>query len=130
MSLAVATWAGSGPLDNVSNLRSDYRSNEHLRNMQIHLFITLLPCLVVHEATATSLDLDAATGFLLDMFDILSTGTYDLGTEIEARNGFEIDGDTLFWPFAASVLVTFLRFRRFATTEAAFINEIRKLLLH
>lgn len=68
--------------------------------MQIHGLITLVSGIVLHETRPTAFDLNTASSFLLDVFDIGTTLADDLGTEIEARNRLEIHRDLLLWPFA------------------------------
>ena len=45
------------------------------------------------------LDLDTAVGLLLDVLHIRATMADNLGTQVEAGNGFEVDGDPVVWPF-------------------------------
>ncbi|KAH0357788.1 hypothetical protein KCU83_g181, partial [Aureobasidium melanogenum] len=65
----------------------------------IHGLITLVSGIVLHETRSTALNLDAASSLLLDMFDIGAALAYNLGTEVEARNGLEIHRNFLLWPF-------------------------------
>lgn len=55
---------------------------------------------MLHVAGVATFDLDTAACFLLDMFHVRPTMTHDLGSQIEARDGFEVDGNPLFGPFA------------------------------
>jgi hypothetical protein len=68
--------------------------------MQIHRFIAFGSSVVLHEARSTALDLDTASSFLLDVFDIRTTLTYHLSTEVEANDRFEVHGNLLFGPLA------------------------------
>ena len=72
--------------------------------MEVHGFITLSICAVLHEARVAAFDLNTTASFLLDMLDISTTVTYDLCPEVEARNWLEINGNALFWPFALEVV--------------------------
>lgn len=72
----------------------------HVRDVQIHLLITFVSRVVLHKARASTFDLNTASSFLLDVLDIRAALANDLSTEIEARDGFEIDRNLLFWPLA------------------------------
>lgn len=68
--------------------------------MQVHRFIAFMPGVVLHEARSTAFDLDTASSFLLDVFDIRTTLTYDLSTQVKAGNRLEVYSDLLLRPFA------------------------------
>lgn len=68
--------------------------------MQIHILITLSARALLQEAGATTLDLDAAPGLLLNVLDIGTAMANNLRSEVKARNWLEINGDLLFGPFA------------------------------
>ena len=91
--------------------------------MQIHLLITLPACIVIHEATATTLDLHTTARFLLDVLDVAPARTNNLSTQIEARDWLEVDGNALFRPLAATERIA-LDLRLLSTTEAALVDEI------
>jgi len=74
-----------------------------VRNVQVHRFIALAVGAVFHEAGVAAFDLYTAASFLLNMLYVLSAVAHDLGAEVEARNWFEVDGDTFFGPFALAV---------------------------
>lgn len=74
--------------------------------MEIHRFIALSVCAVLHEARIAAFDLDTATSFLLDMLDVSTTVTYHLCPQVKARDWLEIDGNALFRPFALQVVST------------------------
>lgn len=67
--------------------------------MEVHRLVALLASVMLDKAGATTLDLDAATSLLLDVFNIGTTVADNLGAEVETRNGLEVDGDLLFGPF-------------------------------
>ena len=71
-----------------------------LRDVQIHLLITFLTSSMLHETRSTTLDLNTASRFLLNMFDVCASMTHNLGAEVEARKWLQVYWDTLFWPFA------------------------------
>ena len=47
--------------------------------MEIHRFITLPVCAVLHEAGVAAFDLNTTASFLLYMLDVCATMTYHLG---------------------------------------------------
>lgn len=131
MVFALSTSAGSGPLQAISAipLRARALGTRYVRNMQIHLLITLPARVMLHEPTATAFDLHAAARLALDVLDIASAGAHDLRAQVEARNGFEIDGNALFRPLAATERVT-LDLWLFSAAEAALVDEVGEILLH
>ena len=97
---------------------------------------------MLHETGSTTLDLDTASGFLLDMFDIRTALTYNLSTEVEAGDRLEVDGDLFFRPLALRNMSEMKREELaqrttytthgisldlfwFSTTEASFIYKVR-----
>ena len=73
--------------------------------MQVHAFIALMSSVVLHETGSTTLDLNAASCLLLDVFDVRTTLTDNLSTKVESGDGLEIHRNLLFRPFALNVLV-------------------------
>jgi putative ubiquitin-RnfH superfamily antitoxin RatB of RatAB toxin-antitoxin module len=71
-----------------------------LRNVQIHGFIAFSSSVVLHKSRSTALDLDTASGFLLDVFDVGTTLTDNLSTEVESNDRFEVYGNLLLGPLA------------------------------
>lgn len=67
--------------------------------MQVHRFIAFLASIVFDKARASTLDLDLAVGFLLDVLDIYSLVTNHLSTKVETGNEFEVDWNFFFRPF-------------------------------
>lgn len=55
---------------------------------------------MLRETGVPSLDLDAATGFLLDVLHVGTPVTYHLSSQIETRNRFEVDRDAFLGPLA------------------------------
>ena len=102
----------------------------HIRNMQIHLLITLAAGVVLHEATSTTLDLHSTSRLLLDVLHVAASVANHLGAKIEAGNGFEIDWYALLWPFPAAKCIAFGFGSVFAAAESAFVDEVGELLLH
>lgn len=74
--------------------------------MQVHIFITLASGAMFHKARPPSLNLDSAASFLLDMLHISTTMAYNLSSQVEARDGLEVDRNLLLGPFALAVLVS------------------------
>ena len=75
-------------------------NEKHLRYMEVHRLIALSVCAVLHEAGVTAFDLNTTASFLLNMLDVSTTVAYHLRPKVEARYRLEINGNTLFWPFA------------------------------
>jgi hypothetical protein len=68
--------------------------------VQIHGFVAFSSSVVLHETRSTALDLDTASSFLLDVFDVGTALTDDLGTEVESNDRFEVHGNLLLGPLA------------------------------
>jgi len=115
------------------------------RNVQIHVLVTLATRAMLHESRATSLDLHAATRFLLDMLDIRTSVANNLSSKIETWNWFEVNWDLLLWPFALQYLSAIIPSNAhhtystklialncfwFSPSEASLIDEVRQFLLH
>jgi len=98
-------------------------------NMEIHRLVALLAGGLLHKAGTSSFDLDFAARFLLNVFDVVSTSTDDLGSQVETTDRFKANGDLLFGPFAPTKLVAF-EILRLAAAESPFIYQVRELLLH
>jgi hypothetical protein len=108
-----------------------YTSPRNVRNVEIHLLITLHLSIMFLESTAPTLDLDSATRLLLDVLDIRSTSSNDLGAQVETGNGLEIDRDTLLRPLATAQMIALdLGLFLSRATEATLVDQIRKFLLH
>ena len=112
--------------------------------MEIHRFIALSVCAVLHEARVAAFDLDTAASFLLDMLDVSTTVTYHLCPEVEARDWLKINGNALFRPFALQIVslprqlwiwaysskfIT-LNLIWLSTSESSLIHKVWQLLLH
>ena len=70
------------------------------RNMQEHGLITFLPSARFDESRATALYLNTAAGLLLNMLDIRTALANNLSTQVESRNGLQVNWDALVGPFA------------------------------
>jgi hypothetical protein len=70
--------------------------------MQIHVLVTLLPSAVLHETRSSSLDLNSASSFLLDMLNIGTPMANNLSTKIESLNWYKVNRYLLLWPFTLS----------------------------
>lgn len=112
--------------------------------MEIHLFIALSICAVLHETRVAAFNLYTAASFLLDMLDVSTTVTYHLCPEVEARDWLKINGDALFGPFALQVVswprhswiwayssefIT-LNLIWLSTSEPSLIHKVWQLLPH
>ena len=112
--------------------------------MEIHRFIALSVCAVLHKTRVAAFDLHTAASFLLDMLDVSTTVTYHLCPKVEARDWLKINGNALFRPFALQVvslpghlwiwaysskLIT-LNLIRLSTSETSLIDKVWQLLLH
>jgi hypothetical protein len=72
----------------------------NLRNVQIHGFVAFSSSVVLHETRTTTLDLDTASSFLLNMFDVGTALTNNLSTEVETDDRLEVHGNLLLGPLA------------------------------
>lgn len=97
--------------------------------MQIHLLIALPAGIVLHEATSSALDLHATPCLLLDVLYVTSTRTHNLRTQVEARDGLEVDWDALFRPLTTAERVT-LNLFWLSATEATLVDQVGQFLLH
>jgi uncharacterized protein with von Willebrand factor type A (vWA) domain len=84
----------------MSAFRSTGSVLRNLRNVQIHGFIAFSSSVVLHETRSTTLDLDTASSFLLNVFDVGTTLTDNLSTEVESNDRFKVHGNLLFGPLA------------------------------
>jgi len=92
-------------------------------DVKIHGFVGLLAGGMLHEARTAAFDLNTAAAFLLNMLDVGSSLAYNLGTEVEARNIFHVERDTLFGPFAPSEFIA-LNGVLVSSAEAALVDQI------
>lgn len=83
----------------MNGLRKKARTS-NLRNVKIHILVTLTTSAMLHEARTTSLDLNTTSSFLLDVLYISSAMTNNLSTKVESWNRFEVNGNPLLGPFA------------------------------
>jgi hypothetical protein len=67
--------------------------------VEIHILVALTTRAMLHESGTTALDLDTASGLLLDVLNISATMANNLSTKIEAWKWFKIDWDLFFRPF-------------------------------
>lgn len=68
--------------------------------MQIHGLITLSVSVVFHEPRPATFDLYFASSLVLDILDILTTLTDNLGTEVEAIDRLQVYWNAFFRPLA------------------------------
>ena len=114
--------------------------------MQEHFLVALPVGRSFQVAGTLALDLYAAAGFLLNVFNIGSAMANDLCTKVEARNRFKADGDLLFGPFPLwfvsnlykrrdlgkvySAKLVKLHLLPVPTTEPPLVDQRWELLLH
>lgn len=67
--------------------------------MQEHVLVTLTVGRLLEEPRAAALDLDTTAGLVLDVLDVGAAVANHLGTEVEPRDRFEVDGDLGLRPF-------------------------------
>ncbi len=60
--------------------------------MEVHRLITLLAGGRFQEAGTSAFDLDFAARFLLNVLDVIASPADDLGSQVEAADGFETNG--------------------------------------
>lgn len=104
--------------------------NEDVRHMQVHGLIALMSRIVLHKPTTAALDLHPTARLALDVLDVAAARTDDLGAEIEAGDGLEVDGDAFLGPLATALRVAFDLRGLVSATEAALVDEVGEFLLH
>lgn len=67
--------------------------------MQEHILVALKAGSLLEVTGAATLDLDPASGFLLDVLHIASAMANNLSTKIESRNRLKSDRDLFLGPF-------------------------------
>ena len=97
--------------------------------MKVHWLITFFVCAEFHKAGVAAFDLDTASSFLLDVFNVRTSMTHHLGSKIEAWNGFEIDRNSFFRPFSPSKFIS-LDWVRLSSSKASLVNQVWQFLLH
>lgn len=68
--------------------------------MEEHVLIALAPCCKLQVARTTALDLDTASGLLLNVLHVGTAMTDNLSSQVESGNRFKLYGDLLLGPFA------------------------------
>lgn len=121
----------------------------HSRHMEEHRFVTFAASARFDEARATALDLNTATGGLLDVLHVSTTLSNDLGSQVETGDWLKIDGDALIRPFAlyeisqifilikskgtvsyTAILIPLNLLLGFPASESSLVNQVRKFFLH
>lgn len=126
------------------SFRCDTKQN--LRDVKVHGLFTLLAGLGLHKPRSATLDLNLAASFLLNVFDVVTSATNNLCSQVEATDRFQAYGKLLFRPFAlelelAKCFSHTLQVRNtyttkfialevlgFTATESALIYQIGQLL--
>ena len=68
--------------------------------MEIHWLVALAVGAVLHETGISPFNLNATSGFLLDVLHVGASMTHYLCSQVEAWDGLQVDGYPLFRPFA------------------------------
>ena len=82
------------------------------RNVEVHRFIALAVSAMFHKTRISPLDLNATSGFLLDVLNVGASMTHHLCSQVEAWDGLQVDGYPLFRPFALQFTLEFPYLRR------------------
>jgi hypothetical protein len=100
--------------------------------MEIHGLVAFGVGILFQETTTIALDLNAAPGFGLDMFDVRALLTNNIGAQIKARNRLKVDRDLLLRPLATTSRVKIWRWALFAlrASEATLVDQVGQVLLH
>ena len=64
------------------------------------------------------------------MLDVAPSRAYNLGAQVEARNGFEIDRDALFRPLATTERIALDLLFGLAAAKTALVDEVGQFLFH
>ena len=80
------------------SFRCDTKQN--LRDVKVHGLFTLLAGLGLHKPRSATLDLNLAASFLLNVFDVVTSATNNLCSQVEATDRVQAYGKLLFRPFA------------------------------
>lgn len=99
-------------------------------DMEVHGFVAFSIGSVFHKPRATTFDLNPTTSFLLNMLYICSLMAYDRGTEVKARDRFEIYRNSFFRPFSPTELVPFDLLNGLPSPKPTLVNQRSKFLLH
>ena len=82
------------------------------RDVEVHRFIALAVSAMFHKPGISPFDLNATSGFLLDVLNVGASMTHHLCSQVEAWNGLQVDGYPLFRPFALQSMLEFPYLRR------------------
>ncbi len=80
--------------------------------MEVHWLIALAVGAMFHKTGISPFDLNATSGFLLDVLDVGASMTHYLCSQVEAWDGLQVDRYPLFWPFALQSTLKFPYLRR------------------
>lgn len=79
--------------------------------MEVHGLIALAVGAMFHESGISPFDLNPTSGFLLYVLDVGASMTHYLCSQVEAWDGLQVDGYTLFRPFALQSTLEFQSLR-------------------
>ena len=115
--------------------------------MEVHWLIALAVGAMFHKTGISPFDLNATSGFLLDVLNVSASMTHYLCSQVEAWDGLQVDGYPFFWPFALQSALgsrayggvvenTYttkfisLHLVRLSTSESPLVHQVGELLLH
>ena len=88
------------------------RTSGNSRNVEVHWLVALAVGAMFHETGISPFDLNAASGFLLDVLDVGASMTHYLCSQVETWDGLQVDGYPLFRPFTLQSTLKFPCLRR------------------
>lgn len=124
---------------------SHLENDGYIRDVKVHILVTLTVRCCFQISRATALDLHAASSLLLDVLYVRSAMTNDLSAKIETRGWFQINGDLFHTPFTlpfgqldfpkqtvnstySTVFIT-LNLILISAAKTAIIYQLREILL-
>ena len=75
--------------------------------MEVHWLIAFAVGAMFHKAGISPFDLNATSGFLLDVLNVGASMTHHLCSQVEAWDGLQVDWYPLFRPFALQFTLKF-----------------------
>ena len=73
--------------------------------MEVHWLIALAVGAMFHKTGISPFDLNATSGFLLDVLDVGASMTHYLCSQVKAWDRLQVDGYPLFRPFALQIML-------------------------
>jgi len=99
--------------------------------VKIHWNVQFGTSISLQEAWSSALDLNPTASFLLNVLDVWSSLTDNLGAQVESIHWFDVDVDLLFWPFALHIvskttLTVGIRLTRPNSSRSTFSGSLRR----